>query len=195
MTKNEAYELGYEPNDDVEIVDQELLQKERLKKLKQRAVGRKSKAKGGRYENALSNKIASYFGWSGKDAFVLTRNNPKYGQSGGDLVPIRQMAEMWYSRKLGPLEAKSREEWTFSQFFTDNPEKNPVYQYWLESNLKTNSDKSIIFFTKNHLPDFVFHKLDHATITDKSYLLFRVEEETFVVQKLTDFLKANFDLD
>lgn len=183
----------FDTDEDIEIVDQELLQRQRQLKAKQAAVGRKSKRKGAGYENGLARKIAAYFGWKGTDAFILSRSHPLAGQKQGDLIPIKQMAVLWFERNFGPLEAKNREEWAFNQFFNPNLDKNPVYKYWLESNANTETENSIIFFTKNNVHDFVFHRAVDAQYGPTALHL-QIANVGFIIQTLDQFMIQNFDV-
>lgn len=174
-----------------EIVDEELLRKEKLRKLKAAAIGRKSKHKGARYESVLQKKIAAYFGFKPEHVFVLTKNHPQHGQSGGDLIPINDLGKLWYSKGLGPIEAKNREEWNFNSLFTTNINNHVIYKYWLKSNEDTFSNKSIIFFTKNHVTDYVFHLDDNISVGNPHIKLY-IENKYFIIQSLSSFLKENF---
>lgn len=177
----------------IEIVDEELIKKQRIKEL-QSKIGRRSKQKGAKFENDLRTKIASYFGMNREDCFVLAKNHPQEGQSAGDLIPVKKMAQLWHSRKFDAIEAKNREEWAFSQFFNGDIKKNPLYKYWIKSNVDTNSINSLVFFKKNNIPTFVFHERDGNVCYGDTFFQTSIEGKTFIIQTLGSFLKENFPL-
>ena len=184
----------FEDDDDIELVDPELIKQKKLKEMRAK-IGRKSKHKGAHYEHVLARKICSYLGLDAKQSFIYAKNHPEAGQAAGDLIPIKRMGNLWRERNFGPIESKNREEWAFNQFFSNNLEKNPVYKYWIKSNEDCGCDNSLIFFTKNHVNDFVFHRAeDAALLANDPYLSLRINGQWFIIQTLDSFMRANFDI-
>lgn len=175
-----------------EIVDQELLLKDKIRKAKASAIGRKSKHKGARYENVLRKKIASYFGFKPEQVFISVKSHPQFGQTGGDLVPINDLARLWYAKGLGVIEAKNQEAWNFNTLFTTDLKNHVIYKYWLKSNSDTFSTNSLIFFTKNHVTDYVFHLNNDNIEIGNPHIKLYIEKKEFIIQSLSSFLVSNF---
>lgn len=159
-------------------------------------IAKRSRTKGSDYERQVAKKIASYFGWKWDQAFFRTKPHGM-AQPNGDLQPINEMNDLWRAAKLGPIECKNRAEWSFGQIFK-NPEKSKLYEYWLKSNEDTKKDNTVLFFTKNGLPDLVMEKDDVTSLNtySGSILSFFVQGKKsvllFRIVTLRDFLTARW---
>lgn len=155
-------------------------------------VARRSREKGSNYERTVAKKIAGHFGFKWEDAFFRTKPHG-HAQPEGDIKPINDMQRLWKFAKLGPLECKSRKEWSFDQLFK-NPEKSHLYGYWKKSNDDTKSTNSVVVFTKPGVTDYVLVQ-DDGTIhlnRKNTILRFNVEGVDLVVVTLTYFLNYSF---
>jgi hypothetical protein len=151
-------------------------------------IARRNRAKGSNYERDIAKKIASYFNWKWDQAFFRTKPHG-HAQPNGDLQPINDMYDLWRGAKLGPIECKNRANWTFDQIFK-NPEKSELYRYWKKSNDDTNSDNTIVFFTKAGVQDYTMC-LSHNIGTDiVNHLSFWIDENRLVIMSLKDFLRT-----
>lgn len=158
-------------------------------------IGRSSSAKGGMYERDVAKKICSFFGYNPKEweFHWLRTKRTKGGQPHGDLKPVGPLAELWYGAGLGPIEAKSRKEWSFMELWK-NPEGCKLHKYWQKSNADTHSDNSVVCFTKPYSPDFVF--FDASELEDRSsFSMFQsaiINGKTFLIVRLEHFLTYYF---
>lgn len=172
-------------------------------------VNKRNKSAGDRYEVSVAKKMTRYcFGltkW--QECFVRTRSSSTGsvyaenedgsqgeriagGQTMGDLLPIKQMARLWVQNGwLGPIECKYREDWSLTHLYT-RPATCKIYEYWKKSNQDTNSEHTILCFSKPLAPDFVFHRAEMGMFAP--YTLMQIEGRLFVVETLTNFLIAAF---
>jgi hypothetical protein len=153
-------------------------------------VAKRSRSKGSNYERDVAKKIAKHFGWNWNDCFIRTSLS-SYAQPQGDLRPINDMRNLWIGAKLGPLECKNRASWSFDQLFK-TPEKSELYRYWKKSNDDTNSDNTVLVFTKNAVSDFVMIRDGILDINQAgfTYLSIWGDKEHLNILKLTDFLNT-----
>jgi len=151
-------------------------------------IAKASRSKGSNYERDVAKKIAAYFGEPWDSCSFRTKPHGM-AQPNGDIQPINQMYERWKSAKLGPLECKNRNSWSFDQIFK-NAEKSELYRYWEKSNKDTNRDDTVLIFTKNGVSDLVM-TLDKINYIEPN-LFFNVNQTRFVIQTLKNFLLTNF---
>jgi len=158
-------------------------------------INKRSSQKGGAYERDIGKKIAAYHGMDWRQGFLKTKRTAG-GQPHGDLMPIQEMYLIWKAAGLGPIECKNRKEWAFNEVFK-RPNTCTLFQYWLKSNEDTNSDNSIIFFTKAGLIDYVMLREDRSLIDSPGLLFSAVDPKTditysFKIITLERFLKSTW---
>lgn len=149
-------------------------------------IAKRNSAKGGDYERTIAKKLSAYHNIEWKAAFLRTKRTTG-GQPHGDLKPIDDMADIWKLAGLGPIECKNQRAWAFGQVFK-SPEKNVIIEYWKKSNDDTNSNNSLVFFTKPGMSDFVLH-LDDRIFRGTPHIKFKSQGQTFIIETLKSFLE------
>ncbi len=158
-------------------------------------INKRNSQKGGAYERDVAKKIAAYHGIDWKQAFLRTKRTTG-GQPHGDLMPIHEMYTIWKDAGLGPIECKHQKVWSFDEIFK-RPNTCTVFQYWLKSNDDTNSDNSIVFFTKAGVLDYVLIR-DDSGMSDIPAILFNATDPQtkinymFKIITLERFLKTTW---
>lgn len=152
-------------------------------------IAKASRNKGSNYEREVAKKISSYFGWKWDQAFFRTKPHGM-AQPNGDIQPINEMNDVWRAAKLGPLECKSRKEWSFDNLFK-NPRNSYIYGYWKKSNDDTNRNDSVVIFTKPSVSDYVLTSNRNLT-TVTPCIYFNVDNDYFIIQTLKSFLNDNW---
>lgn len=152
------------------------------------AIAKRSRTKGSNYERTVAKKIATYFGWKWDDCFIRTSLS-SYAQPHGDLRPINEMKNLWEGAKLGPLECKSRKEWSYENLLK-NPIESTVVGYWLKSNKDTNCQNSIVVFTKPAISDMVLHADDGCY--NGPTIRFTIDGIPLIIQTLKHFLESHW---
>ena len=151
--------------------------------------------KGAGYERDVAKAIAGYHGLDWKDAFLRTKRTTG-GQVHGDLLPIKEMAKLWYAAKLGPIECKNRNtQWSFNEIFV-RPDTCWLIKYWEKSNEDTSSTDSIVFFTKAGVTNLVLKRYDaDKDWYEEPYIRFFTKTHgSFVIQTLPKFLTTHWPL-
>lgn len=155
-------------------------------------IAKRSRNKGSNYERDVAKKIAAYFGQTWTQCFYRTKPHG-HAQPEGDIKPINEMYARWKQyASLGPIECKSRAEWSWNNFFK-NPEKSYLLQYWRKSNEDTGMDNTVLIFTKPSMMDFVMHADDMLSLSG-AFISFEVEEDLLIIQTLDAFLKNYWPL-
>jgi hypothetical protein len=148
-------------------------------------IARASRNKGSNYEREVAKKISAYFGWEWANSFYRTKPHGM-AQPNGDIQPINEMNDLWRAAKLGPLECKSRKEWSFDQLFKE-PKNSCLYRYWEKSNNDTNRKDTVLLFTKPSVSDYVM-TANRNLIPVSPALTFQVDDDYFLIQTLKSFL-------
>lgn len=149
-------------------------------------IAKRSRDKGSNYEREVAKKIAAHFGWKWDKAFFRTKPHGM-AQPNGDIQPINEMYELWKAEKLGPLECKNRKEWSFDNLFK-NPENSYLYKYWKKSNEDTESQNTVLFFTKPSVTDYVMFNSWDLDLGQLPHIQFVAAGEKFFILTLKDFL-------
>lgn len=150
-------------------------------------IGKASAQKGGAYEVHVAKIICRYFGLNEKEwakYAIKTKRSQDGKQIHGDVQLLPPLLNYWDEAGLGKIEAKNRKSWSLKQVFI-NPENSDLYKYWEKSNLDTNSDNSIVFFTKAYCPDYILHR--QGFNIKKSHLAFHVNGFDLVIVTFQDF--------
>ena len=149
-------------------------------------IARASRNKGSNYEREVAKKIAAYFGWKWDSCFYRTKPHGM-AQPNGDIQPINEMNDLWRQAKLGPLECKSRKEWSFDNLFK-SPKDSYIYKYWKKSEDDTgNRGNTVLAFTKPAVSDMVM-TVNRSVIPEQTALHFKVGTDYFMIQTLKSFL-------
>lgn len=152
-------------------------------------IAKRSRDKGSNYERDVAKKIADYFGWQWSQAFFRTKPHGM-AQPNGDIQPINEMNDLWRAAKLGPLECKSRKEWSFNNLFKD-VENSYLMGYWYKSNDDTRRNNTVLIFTKPAMTDFVLHVEDGCFLGPVVRFTIKSGQE-LIIQTLKNFLKSHW---
>lgn len=152
-------------------------------------IAKRSRDKGSNYERDVAKKIAEYFGWKWDQAFFRTKPHG-HAQPNGDIQPINEMNDLWRGAKLGPLECKNRQEWSFNNLFKD-VENSYLMGYWYKSNEDTSRDNTVLIFTKPAMTDYVMHLNEGIYILPIIKIKIKDGRE-LVIQTLKNFLGSHW---
>lgn len=148
-------------------------------------IAKRSSQKGGEGERGAAKQIAAYFGIAWGDAFIRTKKTSG-GQPLGDIMPIKEMWNIWHKAGFGTLECKNRMEWDLHQVFKQ-PDSNKLAEYWFKSRDDTHDETTVVVFTKSGTPYYILHVNDDFHYTSP-VLVFTSKGYRFIILKLSDFL-------
>ena len=135
-------------------------------------IGRKSRGKGGGYENAIAKKLSKW--WGEEKSF---RRTPSSGGWDRNKAPGDMVLPDGFPFDI---ECKNCEGWELIQFLK-SPEKCPISLFWNQAVDECRPGRSPwLIFTRNHQPDFVMmsaqswsRMADHCGVFDNITGLFK----------------------
>lgn len=154
-----------------------------LLKKSQAAIGKRNRVAGKSFERKVAKRIARNFGWPWKEAFDRAGSGHEQSHDAITLSPYADRWPYWW-------ECKYRQGWSFDQFFK-NPETARAYVWFKEAIDNTAIDNldPLLVFSAPHKPIYVMIRGS----CDRSYwrasITFKVEDETYSVFLLDDYLE------